>query len=284
MKNRLKLAVVAESTGLTLRQAIAKASEWGCQGIQFDAYGDLAPDKLSETGRREFRNLLRSYNLELSALHVPLRRGLDVRDDLQPRLDYIRKVMGLSFDLQSKIVVLPCPALPAKPEAVDDTADAGNRRESEEELRGNTLRESLDLLSQHGDRIGCTVSLEAGIDSGSALKTYLAGFDRGTLMVCYDPANFMLNGYDPLTNLAALSGLVNVTHARDARKNRVSGGGEELPVGAGEIEWMALIATLESIGFSGYLTVQRTGGLTRMQDVANGVQFLRRFVGPTENP
>ena len=56
-----------------------------------------------------------------------------------------------------------------------------------------------------------------------------------------------------------------------------------MTLGAGDIEWMAFVATLESIGYSGYLTVERTGGLTRLIDVGNGVKFLRRFVGPVEN-
>ena len=272
MTNRLKIAVVAESTGLPLRQVIEKASEWGCQGIQFDAVGDLAPDRLGETGQREFRNLLRSYNLELSALNCPIRRGLDVPEDLQPRLDFIRKVMGLSFELGAKIAIAPCPALPEKQEP------------EVEDLRTNTLKDSLEALSSHGDRFGCLVALEAGIDPGEKLKAYLAEYDRGSLTVCFDPANFLLNGHDPLANLASLAGCVSLTNARDAKSNRVAGGGEEVALGAGDIEWMAFVATLESIGYSGYLTVKRTGGMTRLADVGNGVKFLRRFVGPVENP
>ena len=32
----------------------------GVAGIQVDAAGDLSPNQLSETGRREFRNILRA--------------------------------------------------------------------------------------------------------------------------------------------------------------------------------------------------------------------------------
>ena len=38
--------------------------------------------------------------------------GLDVRRDLQPRIDHIRKVMQLAFDLGSRRVVVPCPKMP----------------------------------------------------------------------------------------------------------------------------------------------------------------------------
>ena len=97
------------------------------EGIQVDAAGDLAPDRLGETGRREFRNLLRSFNQELAALNVPLRRGLDSAENQQPRLDHLRKAMQLAFDLGARRVVVPCPKIP------DDPATP----------RAQTLRESL---------------------------------------------------------------------------------------------------------------------------------------------
>src|SRR5829696_3790108 len=102
----LRVGIVVESTGLPLRQAITQAARMASEGIQIDAVGELAPDALGETGRREFRNLLRSFTQELAALHVPLRRGLDSAENLQPRLDHLRKVMQLAFDLGARRVVV----------------------------------------------------------------------------------------------------------------------------------------------------------------------------------
>ena len=58
--NRLKIAVRLESLGLPLRRALFEAGRMGVAGIQVDAVGDLSPNQLSETGRREFRNILRT--------------------------------------------------------------------------------------------------------------------------------------------------------------------------------------------------------------------------------
>src|SRR5438094_9620148 len=104
--NRLKLGVRLESLGLPLRKALQYAQSLGVVGVQVDAAGDLSPSRLSATGRREFRHLLRSYNVELTALGCPLRRGLDVAEDQQPRLEHVRKVMQLSFDLGARRVVI----------------------------------------------------------------------------------------------------------------------------------------------------------------------------------
>src|SRR3712207_9379132 len=105
--NRLKLGIVAESTGLPLRAALAEAAKMGAEGVQVDVGGEFAPDRLTDTGRREFRNLLRGFGLQLAAINVPLRRGLDTAENLQPRLEHVRKAMQLAFDLGSKAVVVP---------------------------------------------------------------------------------------------------------------------------------------------------------------------------------
>ncbi|HET6576006.1 MAG TPA: sugar phosphate isomerase/epimerase family protein [Fimbriiglobus sp.] len=261
--NRFKLGIVLETTGLPVRRALQEVSRLGVRGVQIDAAGDLAPDRLTDTGRREFRNLLKTYNLELSALNCPLRRGLDVADNLQPRIEHVRKVMQLAFDLGPRRVIVPLPKVP------EDAAAP----------RALTAREALAALGSFGDRVGTVLALEAGLDSGEKVRDYLNSFDTGSLQVNFDPANFLLNGFDPLACLAALVGKVSHTHARDARTATVSGVAREVPVGAGDIEWMVYVATLESIDYRGYLTVDREAGEDRFADATAGVRFLKRFVG-----
>lgn len=263
----LKIGIVVESTGLSLRQALVAAARMGAQGVQVSGVGALAPDILTDTGRREFRNLLRSFDLELAALNVPVRRGLDVADDLQPRIDRVRKSMQLAFELGARRVVVVCPKLP------DEAADPP-------QPRANLMRESLAALGAYGDRMGCVVALEIGFDPAAKVKEYLASFDTGSLKVTYDPANFLMHGHDPLANLMPLAGLVAHVHARDARSSGLSRGLQEVPVGAGDIDWMALTATLQVLEFDGFLTVEREQGEDKLTDVANGVKFLKRFAPP----
>lgn len=260
---RLKLGIVLESLGLPLRQAIAHASEIGAEGVQLNGVGDIAPDRLGETGRREFRNLLRSFNLELTAIGCPLRRGLDSPEDLQPRIESIRAVMQLAYDLGARKVVVPCPKVPTDPLAA----------------RALHMRDALSALARFGDRSGTLVGLDGGLDSGGTLLEYLNGYDTASLCVNFDPANFLMNGFDPLESLLALRGRIIHSHARDARKASTSGVPVEVAVGAGDIEWVAYLATLESIDYRGYLCVEHETGDNRRADVDASVRFLRRFVG-----
>lgn len=260
----LRVGIVAEATGRPIRLAVAEAARVGASAVQADAVGDLLPAQLGETGRREFRNLLRSYSQDLAALHVPLRRGLDVPADLQPRIEAVRKAMQLAFDLGSRRVVVPCPKIP------DEDASP----------RAQLMRESLTALGTFGDRVGTVLALEIGFDPAEKVRDYLATFDTGSLKVTYDPANLMVHGHDPLANLAPLKGLVAHVHARDARLAGLSRGMQEVPLGAGDVDWLALTATLQVLEFDGYLCVDREQGENKLADVTSGVTFLRRFTGP----
>src|SRR5262245_32784538 len=104
--SHLKLGVRLESFGLPLRRALAEAARLGVTGVQADAAGDLSPKVLSQTGRREFRHLLRTYNLELTALGCPLRRGLGAAENQDARIEHVRNVLTLSFDLGPRIAVV----------------------------------------------------------------------------------------------------------------------------------------------------------------------------------
>ena len=97
--NRIRLGVVLETAGLPVRQAFEAAARAGVSGVQADAVGDLDPTRLSETGRRELRTLLRGTDLEFTALNCPLRRGLDSPEQLQVRLEHLVKVLQLAADL-----------------------------------------------------------------------------------------------------------------------------------------------------------------------------------------
>src|SRR5437667_7862259 len=126
----MKIGVRLESMGLPLRRALGEAERLGVGGVQVDAVGDLAPKSLSQSGRREFLHLLRGHNLELTALGCPLRHGLDHPEGLDARLDHVKKVMSLSFDLGAPRAVIQAGPIP----------------EDDQDPRWRSLPESLDAL------------------------------------------------------------------------------------------------------------------------------------------
>jgi sugar phosphate isomerase/epimerase len=258
----MKLGVRLESLGLPVRQALLEAQRLGVAGVQADAVGDLAPDRLSETGRREFRHLLRSHGLELTALGCPLRHGLDTPVNLQPRIDHVRKVMSLSFDLGARVAIV----------------EAGRITEQPDDPRSAVLTEALLALGHHGDRVGAVLAVETGLEPGATLRQFLDRLDTGGLGVNYDPANLLMNGFDPIAELSPLLGKVAHAHAKDARAGGASRSAREVPLGHGDIDWMQVVGTLGAGEYRGWLVVERESGATRAADVAAGVAFLRRLL------
>jgi sugar phosphate isomerase/epimerase len=260
----LKIGVVLESMGLSLRQGLPQAARLGVAGVQVDATGEMSPERLTETARRELKNLLRTFNQQFTALNCPLRHGLDVAENQQPRIDYVRSVLGLAFELGTPVVIVPCPKLPAENEVE----------------RARLLREALTAIGRHGDRVGSVLALEIGLDSPEKVRDYLATFDVGSLKVNYDPANILVNGFDPVKGVIPLSQLIAHTHARDARKTTVSRGSQEVPLGSGDVDWLSYIASLTAIEYRGFLTIEREPGGNRLLEIERGVEFLRRMMIP----
>ena len=271
---RLRIGVRLESLGLPLRKALAEAARLGVHGVQFDAVADLSPNQLSETGRREIRNLLRVYNLELTALGCPLRHGLDEAENQQPRVEHVRKVMSLSYDLGAGIAIVEAGQVPPPPSP--SPAAGGGQGGGQ----ADRLREALTDLGRHGDRTGSVLALETGLESGQVLAEYLRGFDTGGLGVNLDPANLLLHGFDPYESVQALGRRIVHAHAKDARAGRASRAAQEVPLGHGDIDWMAFVDVLEELEYRRWIVVERESGENRAADVAAGVAFLRRFVGP----
>lgn len=260
--NNLRIGLRLESLGLPFRKALQKATQLKVRGVRFDAVGDLSPNKLSHTGVREVRNLLRSYDLELTALGCPLRRSLASPEDQQLRLENIGKVMKQSYDMGPGVVIV----------------QAGKIPEDLESPMGQSMHDAVEQLARQGDRCGAVLALETGLESGEALASFLNRFDTASLGVNLDPANLLLHGFGVEQSARALRGKIVHADAKDARISAASRGSEEVPLGHGDIDWMGYVAVLEEIEYRGWITLEREMGEDRESDVSEGLDFLRRFV------
>jgi sugar phosphate isomerase/epimerase len=258
---RLKIGVDLSALELPLRRGLEEAQRLGVAGVQLDAAGDLAPRQLSETGRRQLRQWLRAHDLECAALRCPLRRGLDVAENQEARIDHVKEVMSLSFDLGPRLVVV----------------EAGRPAEGDEPA-ASRFREALDALARHGDRVGATLALGTGPEQGEALRSLLEEFDTGSLAADFDPASLLIHGHSPYESARALHGRIAHVVGRDARRNGAGRSAQEVPLGHGDIDWLHLMGALEELGYAGWVSVSREGGSNRGAEVAAGVAFLRRVI------
>jgi len=94
--------------------------------------------------------------------------------------------------------------------------------------------------------------------------------------VNFDPANMILYGQDnPIAALRTLGPWLKQCHLKDANRTRTPGTwGEEVVVGAGEVDWLAFFRTLEELKFTGDLCIEREAGNQRVADVRAAKTFI----------
>jgi sugar phosphate isomerase/epimerase len=250
-----------ESLGLPLRQALQKMERLGVAGAQINSVGDLTPQMLSRTGRRQFRQLLGQHNLELTGLGCPLRHGLEVAEGQQGRIEHIRNILGLSVDLGPRLVLIDAGPIP------EDAESPGARR----------LVEALLALGKHAEHTGAVLALRTGAIAGEALGRFLDQFPTAGLGVNLDPASLLTNGFDPYESAVALRGRVVYAIANDARRAARTGNAS-MPLGQGAMDWAKYLSVLEEIDHRGWLTIEQNASANSPSDITGGVSFLRQFL------
>jgi sugar phosphate isomerase/epimerase len=225
----------------SIREQIQEAARLGAKGVVIDAIGELSPDRLSETGRREIRYLLRSVELSLIALHLPTRRPFDTLDQLEDRLQRADRAFALAFELGTTLVLARVGALPPESDAA--------RRE--------VFLSALHELSRRADHRGVRLTIETGTEAGDVLAAVLDAIPTRSLAASIDPAALLQNRVDPIATTRSLGPWVAHAYANDASTapaGRIATfPGSGFPPGT--LDWEEYLGALEEIQYRGYLTV-----------------------------
>jgi len=119
-----------------------------------------------------------------------------------------------------------------------------------------TTREACDYASQKGIHI----HLETGQEPADELLDFLKTVDRPNLFVNFDPANMILYGCgEPIPALKQIAPYVRSIHCKDASWSDLPGEtwGEETTLGKGAVDFGEFLKTLDEIGYTGPLTIER---------------------------
>jgi sugar phosphate isomerase/epimerase len=222
-----------------IREQIREAARLGAKGVVIDAIGELGPERLSETGRRELRYLLRSLDLGLIALHLPTRRPFDTNDQIEDRLRRAEGAFAMAFELGSALVL----------------ARVGDVPPDAESPARQTFVTALRALGRRADHRGVRLAIETGPDSGEVMRPFLDGLDELGLAASIDPAALIQNGNDPLVTTRSLGPWVAHAYAGNASSTVVSGIARRSGRPSGGLDWEEYLGSLEEIDYRGYLTV-----------------------------
>jgi sugar phosphate isomerase/epimerase len=224
-----------------VRDQLYEAARLGARGVVLDAAGDLAPHRLSETGRRELRHVLRTVELSLVALSMPTRRAFDTTEQLDDRIRRADAAFGMAYELGTKLVLARAGALPPP--------DDARRRE--------TFTNALRALGGRAEHRGVRMALETGSDPAAELNSFLESLSLPGLAVSIDPASGLAASIDPVGCVRGLGTWVVHAYAGDATGSAGRAGpnprGFGFPPGA--LDWEAYLGALEEIGYTGFLTI-----------------------------
>lgn len=102
--------------------------------------------------------------------------------------------------------------------------------------------------------------LETGQESAGGLLKFIDDVGRDNLLINFDPANMILYGTgEPIEALSKLGKLIGSVHCKDARWADRPGEewGTEVPLGEGDVGMENYLRTLDAIGYTGPLTIER---------------------------
>lgn len=224
-----------------VKEQLREAAQLGASGVVIEASGDLAPDRLSETGRREFRHALRTVQLSLIGLHLPTRRPFDTIDQLDERLRRAERACTLAYELGAPLVLARIGPVPPESDA-DRTA-----------ILASTLRE----LARRADHGGARLAIEGGTEPGLTLRTLLDNLDEHGLAASINPEALIRGGFDPIAATRDLGAWVAHAHANDAPGPGLA---RSLPGRGGVLDWDEYAGALEEINYRGYLTIWPEAG------------------------
>lgn len=263
-----KIGVIIKSLGLGVRPGIERAAQLGADGFQiYVTEGEMAPENMTRQDREDFKRFVADQGLEISALCGDLGKGLL---DPETNPEVIRRSKGfidLAVDLGTRIV----------------TTHIGRLPEDESSAEWQIGLEAATELACYAEERGCRLASETGPEPPTTLKRFLEQVPSSGMKVNYDPANFIMAGpFDHIGGVRILKDYIVHTHAKDGvclLKGEAGKENErlEVPLGEGSVAFKYYLQALDSIGYDGYLTIEREHGDDPAGDVARAIEFLRSF-------
>lgn len=279
----MKIGAMVESFHLGIEGGLRAAASLKVDGVQIYATsGDMHPAQLKGRKRAEFRRLLDSLSLEISALCGDFGgHGFQVADENRKRIEDSKLVLDLAVELGCRVVTTHIGVVPAERSVP----------------RYSVMAKACEQLGSFAEKIGGVFAIETGPEPASVLRAFLDDIGiRGGMGVNFDPANLaMVIAEDIPAAVRTLAPYIVHTHAKDGLNlkpvdpDKLYGtfAGEshegfnwadhirEVPLGEGQVNFDTYLPALRDAGFDGYLTIEREVGDNPRADIEKAVVFLR---------
>ncbi len=253
---QLKKGLRLECLRQPFKEALATASRLGADGVEINGRSQLRPAEMSRTAVRHLAKTLADLNLKICAIHFPTRRGYDVLEDLDRRIDATKAAMTMAYELGTNVVINQIGAVPDDPQCD----------------RWVTMVQALTDLGNHAQKAGAWLVAQTGSEDGETLRGLIDALPPMALGVDFDPGELLINGYSVNDSMKFLGPHVMSFRARDAVRDQ--GRGLAVQLGRGSIEWAPLLGMLEEHEYQGYVTVDRQTDGDPVEECGQSLEFL----------
>lgn len=268
MNGPFRIGVRLDSLRQPFKQALVTTARLGATAIEINARDHLRPSELTGTGLRQLRKILDDLQLQVAAVAFPTRRGYHVTDDLERRIAATKAAMDMAYSLGARVVTnhvgYVAPVETGEESTTEDPAQA-------------VLREALMDIGRHGQHCGAFLAAGTGGDDPEAMGRLIESLPTGSLMVDFNPGNFIVNGFSASEALKRLSSHIIHVRACDGVRDLARGRGLEVAVGQGTVDWFELLATLEQLRYSGYLTIHRSETANPVGETGDAIAYLKEI-------
>lgn len=255
----LKLAISLSSLRLPLKQALQAAARLGATGIEIDCRNQLRPQDLTDTGRRQLRKMMSDLNLKVAAVRFPTRRGYDVAQDLDRRIDATKEALRFAYSLGANVVINAVGIVP------EDSAHPAYTQ----------LQDSLNDLARYGQHVGAMLACETGSEPVQRLDQLLESLTEQAIGIAFNPGNLILNDCYSDTTIADAASRTLTVICRDAARDLARGRGFEVQLGQGSAEFPEILGVLAERPYLGWFVVERLQSENPISNLGNAISFLR---------
>ncbi|WP_099352587.1 sugar phosphate isomerase/epimerase family protein [Fredinandcohnia onubensis] len=286
-----KIGIIVDGLGLPLQEGLKVAKNIGADGVQIYAVeGEMAPENLSTTARKELRTYIQSLGLEISALCGDL-GGHGFQDSAQNKvkIEKSKRILDLAVELGTNIV----------------TTHIGIVPEEKNSFIYENMQRACDELGIYAKSLNAYFAIETGPETSMTLKSFLDSLSTNGVSVNFDPANMvMVTGDDPVEGVRILKDYIVHTHVKDGiqlkpvdprdvygsigygkgleheKISQMVASGKffrEVPLGGGSVDFDKYFEVLNEVQYNGYLTIEREVKSNPIKDISEAVQFIKGY-------
>lgn len=257
---QFRLAVATRCFNRPFFDSLKSTTELNVAGLQVDLRNEIRATDLTETGRRDFLHQIKERGLVIGSAVFPLNYPLYESEKLDLRISAIRDAMKFAYSIKAKTLCFRVGRIP------EDKASPERK----------LLVELLGDLARYSNHIGTLLAITPTNDSAESLSTLVSEVTTGPLGIDFDPAHFAMTGRPVAESLRLLHQFVMHVQLRDGIHG--NDGGEEVPVGRGNVDWVEVLALLGEMDYQGWLTAIRNQGDECAQDISRGIKLICKML------